>query len=63
MSSSQTAEALSVSTRTLDERRKAGIDCPEYIETKGGRGIYFPVQKVVEYQMQKSEQCVKVIIN
>lgn len=63
LSSSQVAEALSISTRTLDERRKSGRDCPEYIETNGGRGIFFPVQKVVEYQIQKSERCVRIIIN
>ena len=63
LSSSQVAEALSISTRTVDERRKSGRDCPEYIETNGGRGIFFPVQKVVEYQIQKSERCVRIIIN
>lgn len=62
LSSSQVAESLSISTRTLDERRKAGKDCPEYIEARG-KGIFYPVQKVVEYQIQKSDKCVKIIVD
>jgi len=37
----QCAEALAISTRTLDERRKNATDCPEYIEAK--KGIMFPI--------------------
>ena len=43
----QCAEALAISTRTLDERRKKSNDCLEYIEAK--KGIIFPVQNVVMY--------------
>jgi hypothetical protein len=58
LTSSQCAEALGISTRTLDERRKAGADCPEFLEAK--KGIMFPAQNVVQYQIVKSQQCVKV---
>ena len=58
LDSKQCAEALAISTRTLDERRKKATDCPEYIEAK--KGIMFPVQKVVKYQIDKSKQCIKV---
>jgi hypothetical protein len=58
LDSRQCAEALAISTRTLDERRKKSNDCPEYIEAK--KGIMFPVQNVVQYQLEKSKQCVKI---
>jgi hypothetical protein len=61
LTSSQAAEVLAISTRTLDERRKSGLDCPQYISGKG-KNIYYPVQKVVEYQLSKSEKCVKVMM-
>ncbi|WP_417326579.1 hypothetical protein [Halarcobacter sp.] len=51
------AQALGISTRTLDERRKAAIDCPEFLEAK--KGIMFPVQNVVKYQIEKSKQCIQ----
>jgi len=57
LTSKDCAEALGI-TRTLDERRKAAIDCPEFIEAK--KGIMFPVQNVVNYQLEKSKQCIKV---
>ena len=59
LDSKQCAEALAISSRTLDERRKKANDCPEYIEAK--KGIMFPVQNVVKYQIIKSKQCVKVL--
>lgn len=58
LTSKDCAEALGISTRTLDERRKAAADCPEFIEAK--KGIMFPVQNVVLYQIEKSKQCIKV---
>lgn len=58
LDSKQCADALAISTRTLDERRKKSNDCPEYIEAT--KGIMFPVQNVVKYQMLKSKQCVKI---
>lgn len=61
LTSSQTAEVLGISTRTLDERRKNGIDCPEYIEGQGKKGFSFPVQNIVEYQLKKSKQSVKTL--
>ena len=48
LTSAQVAEVLAISTRTLDERRKSGYDCPQYVEGRG-KNIYYPVQKVVEY--------------
>jgi len=59
LDSKQCAEALAISTRTLDERRKKATDCPEYIEAK--KGIMFPVQNVVMYQIHKSQECIKMI--
>ena len=53
------ADSLGISTRTLDERRKSGEDCPEYIEAK--KGIMFPAQNIIIYQLEKSKQCVKVV--
>ena len=58
LTSKDCAEALGISTRTLDERRKAAMDCPEFIEAK--KGIMFPVQNVVKYQIEKTKQCIKV---
>ena len=53
------AEVLGISSRTLDERRKSGIDCPEYLEEK--KCIMYPVQKVVAFQMRKTEHTIKTI--
>ena len=62
LTSAQVAEeVLAISTRTLDERRKSSFDCPEYIEGRGKK-IYYPVQKVVQYQLTKSENCVKILL-
>lgn len=61
LTSAQVAEVLAISTRTLDERRKSGYDCPQYVEGRG-KNIYYPVQKVVEYQLTKSENCVKILL-
>ena len=58
LTSKDCAEALGISTRTLDERRKLATDCPEFIEAK--KGIMFPVQNVVKYQLEKTKQCIKV---
>lgn len=61
LNSAQVAEVLAISTRTLDERRKSGFDCPEYIEGRG-KNIYYPVHKVVEFQLLKSEKCIKTVL-
>ena len=61
LTSAQVAKVLAISTRTLDERRKSGYDCPQYVEGRG-KNIYYPVQKVVEYQLTKSENCVKILL-
>lgn len=61
LTSAQVAEVLAISTRTLDERRKSGFDCPEYIEGRG-KNIYYPVHKVVEFQLLKSEKCIKTVL-
>ena len=53
------AAVLGISGRTLDERRKAGFNCPEYIEEK--KCIMYPVQKIVEYQLKKTEHTIKTI--
>ncbi|MDK2065242.1 hypothetical protein [Aliarcobacter butzleri] len=53
------ATILGISSRTLDERRKAAIDCPEYIEEK--KSIMYPVQKIVEYQIIKTNNSIKTI--
>jgi hypothetical protein len=53
LTNEQCAEALGVSTRTLDERRKDGTDCPEYIQIR--RLIQYPAQHVVTYQLQKTQ--------
>ncbi len=58
LTSKDCAEALGISTRTLDERRKTATDCPEFIEAK--KGIMFPVQNVVKYQIEKTKQCIKI---
>lgn len=44
---------------SINERRKLGEDCPEYIEAK--KGIMFPAQNIIIYQLEKSKQCVKVV--
>lgn len=51
------AKVLGISGRTLDERRKSGKDCPQYIEEK--KCIMYPVQKIVEYQINKTEYSIK----
>ena len=61
LTSAQTAEVLGISTRTLDERRKNCIDCPEYIEGQGKKGFMFPVQNIVAYQLKKAQQSVKTL--
>ena len=61
LTSAQVAKVLAISTRTLDERRKSGYDCPQYVEGKG-RHIYYPAQKVVEYQLIKSNNCIKTLL-
>ena len=61
LTSSQTAEVLGISSRTLDERRKSGLDCPEYIESQGKKGFMFPVQNIVAYQLKKAQQSVKTL--
>lgn len=61
LTSSQTASVLGISTRTLDERRKSGKDCPEYIEGQGKKGFMFPVQNIVAYQLKKTQQSVKTL--
>ncbi|MDY3201397.1 MAG: hypothetical protein AB7D41_12085 [Arcobacter sp.] len=53
------ATVLGISSRTLDERRKSGVDCPEYIEEK--KSIMYPVQKIVEYQINKTKNSIKTI--
>lgn len=53
------ASILGISSRTLDERRKCARDCPEYIQNK--KSIMFPVQKIVEYQLKKTENSIKNI--
>ena len=53
------AETLGISTRTLDERRKAFKNCPEYIEST--KNIMFPAQNVIQYQLIKSQQSIKVL--
>lgn len=61
LTSAQTAEALGISTRTLDERRKKGCNCPEYVEGEGKKGFMFPVQNIVAYQLKKAQQSVKTL--
>lgn len=53
------AKVLGISGRTLDERRKSGVDCPEYIEEK--KFIMYPVQKIVEYQINKTRNSIKTL--
>lgn len=53
------ASILGISSRTLDERRKSGVDCPEYIEEK--KCIMYPVQKIVEYQINKTKNSIKTL--
>lgn len=53
------AETIGISSRTLDERRKALKDCPRFIDAK--KGIMYPVQEVVHYQLRKSKECLEVI--
>jgi hypothetical protein len=60
LTSKQCAEALAISTRTLEERRKASEDCPSYVKSAGGRTIYFPAQNIVQYQLEKAKQSIKI---
>lgn len=62
LTSEQCAEALAISTRTLDENRKKEINIPEYIEpnNKNKKGILYPVQNIVAYQLEKSKQSKKI---
>ncbi len=53
------AETLGISTRTLDERRKSFKNCPEYIDSS--KSIMFPAQNVIQYQLIKSQQSIKVL--
>jgi hypothetical protein len=46
------------SSRGLDEDRKKGQNCPEYVEYS--KSILYPVQKVVEYHLLKSQNTVKI---
>jgi len=46
------------STRGLDEDRKKGQNVPEYIDSN--KSVLYPVQKVVEYHLSKSQKTVKV---
>ena len=59
LDSKSCAKVLSISTRTLDERRKKSKNCPEYIGE--GKGIMFPAQSIIEYQLTKSKECIKTI--
>ena len=61
LTSAQVAELLGISTRTLDERRKSGFDCPKYLQEKG-KNIYYPAHKVVEYQLIKSKNCIETVM-
>ena len=59
LDSKKCAESLSISTRTLDERRKKSVNCPEYIGK--GKGIMYPAQSIIQYQLTKSKECIKTI--
>lgn len=59
LSSRQCAEALGISSRTLEERRKIGKDCPRYIES--GRSYKFQVQEIVRFQLMKSVNLVEMV--
>ena len=62
LTSAQVAQLLGISTRTLDERRKSGYDCPKYLDRKG-RLIHYPAHEVVEYQIIKSKNCIETLIH
>lgn len=47
------------SSRGLDEDRKKGKNCPEYIEQ--GKAILYPVQNVVNYHLELSTQSIKTL--
>jgi hypothetical protein len=59
LNSKQCAQALAISTRTLEERRKASQDCPSYVKC-ANRTIYYPAQNIVQYQLQKSKQSIQI---
>ncbi len=59
LTSKQCAVSLGISTRTLEERRKASSDCPSYVKS-AGRTIYYPAQNIVQYQLQKAKQSIKI---
>ena len=46
------------SSRGLDEDRKKCRDVPEYIDSS--KSVLYPVQKVVEYHLLKSQNTVKI---
>jgi len=47
------------SSRGLDEDRKKGQNCPEFVEQ--GKSILYPAQNVVHHHLQISTQSIKVI--
>lgn len=59
LNSKQCAKVLGISTRTLDERRKASKDCPAYIQN-GDRLIGYPAQNIVQYQLNKAKQSIRI---
>jgi hypothetical protein len=62
LDSKKCADALGISTRKLDENRKKSKDCPFYLANSNGvKGIYFPVQFVVEFQIKKSQEVIQTI--
>lgn len=62
LTSNQCAEALGITSRTLAERRRKARDIPQYLDSHNGKkGIYYPVQNIVKYQMEKTKKSVKIM--
>jgi len=59
LNSRECAETLGISGRTLDQRRKSGSNCPHYVDQFGKKGIVYPAQAVVQFQLEKSKQAVQ----
>lgn len=61
LTSSQSAEVLGISRSKLEKDRVIGKDTPDYIENNGSKGVKYTVQAIVDYQISKDKQRIKII--
>ena len=62
LNTERAADALSISTRKLDDMRKAGIS-PAYIEgvTPNSKGYMYPATAIVEWQIARMKRQVVTV--